>query len=282
MTHQPLERRRWPKPSVENCVDRKPNSNLDLSFPRLNNTKHRFSNFPGDVLKNRRDVLKQLESAIDCRMIDAGIMDYSAAYQLQRQVLESVIGASPSTLILCEHFPVFTLGRLASEANILVSQEAIEKAGAKIIRVDRGGEITFHGPGQLVIYPIFRLSDFGKDLKIFMQKLEQVAVDLLASFGIVANSKKGKRGVWVKAQKIASIGIGVRKWVSFHGMAININTDLRFFSMIRPCGLEVEMTTMEMVLKKEIDLVEAKKEVLRCFARHFYLEFFEGENNVES
>lgn len=199
-------------------------------------------------------------------------MDYDQAYRIQQETLQGVIKAGCHTLILCEHSPVFTLGRLAIEENFLFSKSTIEKRGAKIIRIDRGGEVTFHGPGQLVVYPIFDLQDFGKDLKLFMNELEQVAIDLLHHFDIVANRFPGQRGVWVKDQKIASIGIGVKKWISYHGMAININTDLRYFSMIKPCGLDVPMTSMSALKGQEFDLNSVKEQMIKCFCDHFQLE----------
>ncbi len=204
-----------------------------------------------------------------CQIKDLGLVDYQEAYCIQQETVGQVINGQSHTLILCEHHPVFTLGSLATEQNFLFARGDIEKKGATILKTNRGGEVTFHGPGQLVIYPIFRLSDFSKDLKVYLNQLEQVAIDLLQHFGIVANRISGQRGVWVGWDKIASIGIGVRKWVSFHGMSINVNTDLSYFEMIKPCGLNVAMTTMAKLKGKEIDLKQVKKEVVACFGRHF-------------
>ncbi len=206
-----------------------------------------------------------------CQVKDLNLIDYSSAYQIQQETVRDVIAGGIPTLILCEHPPILTLGRLATEDNILLASHRITQKGVKILRINRGGEVTFHGPGQLVIYPIFPLAHFGKDLKRYMNTLEQVAIDLLGHFGIVANSIPGERGVWVNDKKIASIGIGVRKWVSFHGMAINVNTDLNYFSLIKPCGLNVQMTSISAVRGKEIDMKRIKEKAIDCFCERFHL-----------
>jgi len=163
---------------------------------------------------------------------DLELIDYDEAYKLQKQYVQELIEGGPQTLLLCEHPPVLTLGRLADKRNMLISSEETDRRGVKICSVDRGGDITLHAPGQLVVYPILNLAHFGKDLKSYMNLLEQVAIDLLDGFGIVANRFPGQTGVWAGEYKIASIGIGVRRWVSFHGLAVNVNTDLKLFSMI--------------------------------------------------
>lgn len=208
-----------------------------------------------------------------CRIIDLGLIAYQNAYQIQKDHVNGVLEGKSSCLIVCEHDPVFTLGRLAREDHILFAQDSIEKRGISIVRIDRGGEVTFHGPGQLVIYPIFRLDNWGRDLKVYLEKLEQVAIDLLKHFGIVANSISGKRGVWVEAKKIVSMGVGVRRWVSYHGMAVNVNTDLNFFQMIRPCGMDVQMTSICDIKGQPVDMGEFKVKVFDVFAKHFQLEY---------
>ncbi len=185
----------------------------------------------------------------------------------------------PDTLILCEHPAVFTSGRLGREENILAGKEALEKADLEVLRVNRGGDITFHGPGQLVVYPIFDLTSHKKDLKYFLSKLEETAIKFLRDFGCSAFSKSGFTGVWVGNKKIASLGIAVKKWVSFHGLAININTNLAYFSLIKPCGLDVEMTSLSDILKYKINMEQAKKALVDKFISVFGLEltsFIEG------
>ena len=206
------------------------------------------------------------------RVLDLGLIDYNDAYAIQRKTVEEVGAGQPATLILSEHPPVFTLGRIATENNFLIDQTAIKEKGAAIERIDRGGEVTFHGPGQLVVYPILDINNYGRDLKVYLGKFEQVAIDLLQHFGIVATRVDGKRGVFVGPRKIVSIGIGVRKWVSFHGLAVNVNTDLRYFDMIRPCGLDVKMTSMARELNRLQDLDAVKLKFTEIFRRQFNLQ----------
>ena len=214
-----------------------------------------------------------VEQKILCQKEDWGLIDYAKAWALQKERVGAVIAGQPDLLIFCEHPAVFTLGRLADEENFLISPEKIHAQGIAIEHIDRGGEVTLHAPGQLVIYPIFNLRHFDPDLKLYLRKLEQVAVDLLQDFDIVAHSIEGRRGVWVDRQKIVSMGIGVRRWVSFHGMAVNVNTNLDYFRMIRPCGLDVTMTSIEALTGQRFPLEEIKAKTLQHFKHHFNLEF---------
>ena len=217
-------------------------------------------------------MLDSIVSSQKCQPVDLGLINFEQAYRVQQEAVQNVISGGNHRLILCEHFPVFTLGRLASEGNFLFAKSEIERRGAGIFRINRGGEVTFHGPGQLVIYPIFRLESFGKDLKGFLNNLEEVAIDFLRRFDIVANRFPGQRGVWVENQKIASIGISVKKWVSFHGMALNVSTDMKYFAMVKPCGLNVRMTSMSILKGRAIDVNDVKSEMVKCFCDHFQLE----------
>ena len=214
-----------------------------------------------------------MRDLILCRIKDAGLMEYSQAFDLQKKTVLEVTRGEVDTLLICEHPGVLTMGRLATEENFLLSVEEIQSQGIKILRIDRGGEVTLHSPGQIVTYPIFNLRRFGTDLKLFLEKLEQVAIDLLKDFDIVARRISGHRGVWVKEDKIASIGIGVKKWVSFHGMAVNVNTDLKLFSMIKPCGLDVRMTSLSKLLGCPVDLEEVKKRLMESYRLNFNLKW---------
>ncbi len=203
---------------------------------------------------------------------DWGTIDYASAYQRQRQLVEAVISGQPGRLIFCEHPPVLTLGRLFQEGSLLYTKEEIQRRGVSLQTVDRGGDVTLHAPGQLVVYVIVDLNLFDKNLKIYLEKLEQVAVDLLKDFGILAVSIPGKRGVFVKTDKITSIGVGVRKWVTYHGVGINVNTDLSLFSLIKPCGLDVNMTSMAKLLAHPIDMGEVKKKWVEIFSNIFEVQ----------
>lgn len=172
-------------------------------------------------------------------------------------------------MLVCEHPAVLTLGRLASHGNFLVPREDILKRGIEIVDIDRGGEVTLHSPGQLVLYPILNLKEQGQDLKRYLWRLEQVGIDFLKEFAILADRNFGRTGVWVGPRKIASVGIGVRRWVSYHGMAININTDLELFSLIKPCGLDVQMTSVATIQGAGVDMTLAKQRLSEVFCREF-------------
>lgn len=202
---------------------------------------------------------------------DLGLIEYSKAYAIQKEWVHKVIEGHEPVIILCEHLPVLTLGRLASQENFLIPQAMIEQKGIQILDIDRGGEVTLHSPGQLVVYPILDLRNYGKDLKRYLYRLEQVAIDLLKDFDILADRFSGRTGAWVGLKKIVSIGIGVKKWVSFHGLAVNVNTDLTLFNLIRPCGLSVQMTSIAKLKKEKIDMALVKERLVERFCHHFDL-----------
>ena len=185
---------------------------------------------------------------MDIIVEDWGVIDYLEGYERQRKLVDEVIAGAAGRLIFCEHPPVLTLGRMTKEDSLLYTREAIEELGIQVHTIDRGGDVTLHAPGQMVVYVILDLDRYGRHLKVYLEKLEQVAVDLLKDFGILAISIPGKRGVFVGPEKIASIGVGVRKWVTYHGIGINVNTDLTLFRLIRPCGLDVRMTSIQKIL----------------------------------
>ena len=209
---------------------------------------------------------------LSCVVEDWGLIEYTQAYERQKDLVSRVIAGENPHLIFCEHPAVLTLGRMTKLENILWSQEDIVAGGVKIVPVDRGGDITLHAPGQLVLYPILNLNEHGRDLKLFFEKLEYVVIDLLKGFDILAGSKEGQRGVWVGREKIASMGIGVRKWVSYHGIGLNVNTDLKLFAMIRPCGLNVAMTSMEQLLGVPLDMADVKQKIILSFIKRFDLK----------
>ncbi|OGW96740.1 MAG: lipoyl(octanoyl) transferase [Omnitrophica WOR_2 bacterium GWA2_45_18] len=211
-----------------------------------------------------------------CEIKDDGLIDYKKAYEIQKRYVQKVQQGHPSIIYVCEHPSVLTLGRSAMAEHILISPEELNERGIEVLPIDRGGDITLHAPGQLVIYPILDLQVFGKDLRAYLCKLEQVAIDLLNCFGIVAHRFDGKTGVWIGRKKIVSIGIGVRRWISYHGLAINVNTDLALFSMIKPCGMDVKMTSMAQIKRGIIDMNEVKKRVISNFCQAFGLTLKES------
>ena len=200
---------------------------------------------------------------------DWGLIDYAQGYKRQKDSVQAVLTGAGDHLILCEHPSVLTLGRMTNPDSLLYQRQEIEDRGVAITEVDRGGDVTLHAPGQLVVYPIFNLNKHGKNLKVYMQKLEEVAVDLLRNFDILAISIPGQRGVFVGADKIISIGVGVRKWVTYHGLGINVNTDLSFFNLIKPCGLNVRMTSMQKLKKHAFPMQRVKEQVIEQFKKKF-------------
>ncbi|NTV29420.1 MAG: lipoyl(octanoyl) transferase LipB, partial [Candidatus Omnitrophica bacterium] len=151
------------------------------------------------------------------------------------------------------------------ERNLFVPREELERRGVALLAVDRGGDVTLHAPGQLVAYPIINLKRAELGLREYLQNLEQVAVDFLMDFAIVAQGDNDRRGVWVSGRKIASIGIGVSRWVTYHGIGLNISTDLELFRLIRPCGLDVQMVSLQKLKGSAPEMQEARA----SFARHF-------------
>lgn len=206
-------------------------------------------------------------------VVDLGFISFKDAYSRQLEIHNQVLkGNTTHTLILCEHPHTITLSRKAALGNILDNSFILDKTIDLITGVDRGGDITYHGPGQLMGYLVFDLRKTGKDLGTFLDTMEEVIIKTLSRFNLCGQKKFGFRGVWVGEKKIASIGIGVKKWVSLHGFGLNVNTDLRFFEMIRPCGMDIEMTSMNEILGKHIDPGLLKKELVKEIDSCFELE----------
>lgn len=183
---------------------------------------------------------------------------------------ERIQGRVPDTLILVEHPPVVTLGRAKTTANLRHTPEELRARGIEFFEISRGGDATYHAPGQLVGYPIFDLRQHGRDVLRFCRGVEAALIGALAGDGLRARSVPGKAGVWVGDRKIASLGVSLRRWVTFHGFALNVTVELQGFQVIRPCGEEPEvMTSMEALLKRPIAMDEVRSRVAAEFARVF-------------
>ena len=208
-----------------------------------------------------------------CNVLDTGLKDYMEAYNLQKELLvKRIKNEIPDTLILTEHTPTFTIGRKGGRENLLVNEEVLKKNGIKVYEIDRGGDITYHGPGQIVGYPIMNLSEWNKDIHLYLRSLEEVIIRFLSHFKIMAGRINNYTGVWVGDCKIAAIGIGVSKWTTFHGFCININPNKKHFSMITPCGIRDKSITSLDELTGEATDIEYAKQVLatefgNCFER---------------
>ncbi len=205
------------------------------------------------------------------QIIEWGMLDYAEALVRQRQMVdERIKNSSPDRLLLVEHPPVVTIGRSGSLTDLHVSEETLTERGVALHQVERGGRATFHGPGQLVVYPIVNVAD--QDLPLFLKRLIAAAADMLRSYGLDPEFREGQPGVWVNGAKIASVGLAVRKWVTYHGMALNVSIDPGWFDMIIPCGQPGEkITSMEKEMGSSVEMSEVKKRfVTRFLTRHTY------------
>ena len=207
-----------------------------------------------------------------CRWTYLGRVDYQEARDLQRALVQARADELiPDTLLLLEHPPTYTLGRRDKPSNMLLPRESLEALGARVIEADRGGEITFHGPGQLVGYPIVSLRNRGGPLK-YVRALEATLIAALDAFGIRAGCIKGLTGVWANDAKIAAIGVRVSRGVTSHGFALNVGTDLDWFRHIVPCGIpDREVTSMERLLGKTLEMEEVAAVAAEAFGRQMGL-----------
>ncbi len=188
-------------------------------------------------------------------------------------------GRIPDCLILTEHDPVITMGRASSMDNLLCSREELTRRGVELIEIERGGDITFHGPGQIVAYPILDLNNRGRDLHRYLRDLEAVVTAALEGFGLRAVTKDGLTGVWVDDHKLGAIGVAVSRWISYHGVAVNVNTDLDFFKLINPCGItRYPVGSVSSMLGSDIDMAGFTDTLADNFAELFYYEMEKIDN----
>jgi len=194
-------------------------------------------------------------------------VEYIKIYDLQKEIWEQrVAGNRLDTLLICEHIPTLTAGKSAKIENLLVPVSELSRRGVSLFFIDRGGDFTYHGPGQLVAYPILNLNIHGKDVPGYIHNLEEVVIRTLADFSIKAGRDDEHVGVWVNNQKIAAIGVSIRRWVTMHGLALNVNTDMEYFSLINPCGiLDKGVTSMARILSSQVSM----EEVSSCLINHF-------------
>lgn len=216
------------------------------------------------------------------RVADLGFRSYKEIWDLQELHMEKVIQQKlekrtnpeinpDSFLFLVEHPPVFTLGKSGKPEHLLVSEQELNARSVEYFKINRGGDITFHGPGQLVVYPILDLDQIYTDIHRYLRELEEVVIRTISDFGIKnAGRKDGLTGVWVGEEKICAMGVRASRWVTMHGLALNINTDLDYFSWIVPCGIEDKaVTSMKKILGHELNLEQVKKSFLMHFTEVF-------------
>lgn len=212
-----------------------------------------------------------------CTLLRPGLVTYQDAWQLQQRIAERVRAGAEATLILLEHPPTYTLGVRGKAEHLLLTQEGFLARGAEVHRSDRGGDVTFHGPGQLVGYPIINIRPYGEGPSWYVRTLEATLIDVLARFGIAATRSARNPGVWVGDAKIAAIGVRVSRGVTTHGFALNVNTDLTYFQHIIPCGLaDTGVTSMQLLTGETFEMSDVQDEVAFAFARHFNLTLEEG------
>lgn len=212
---------------------------------------------------------------------DWGLIQYGEAWKRQSERFDEVIRAKThgetyeNGIVFCEHPHVYTLGRSGKEKNMLLSDEQLKAIDATLYHIDRGGDITYHGPGQLVCYPILNLDEFRMGLKEYVHFLEEAVINVCASYGIEAGRLDKATGVWIdaktsRARKICAIGVRSSHYVTMHGLALNVNTDLRYFSYINPCGfIDKGVTSLRQELKNEVSMDEVKQRLAGELRKRF-------------
>jgi lipoyl(octanoyl) transferase len=206
-----------------------------------------------------------------CHVEQLGTVDYRDALHLQQErVARRKAGLIPDTLLLLEHPHVYTLGRNARRQHLLVSSNRLAALGAQVFETDRGGDITYHGPGQLVGYPIFDLAGHRRDISWYMRSLEEVLIRVAAHFGVEAGRIPGVPGVWVGNDKLVAMGIHISHWITSHGFALNVNTNLDYFNSIVPCGLKDKgVTSLRKLLGRPVEMEAVCQEVITRFGEVF-------------
>ena len=217
-----------------------------------------------------------------CRYAWLGTVGYRCARALQDELVNQVHdGDSPNTLLLLEHPHVYTRGRLSRDEHLLTPGDELASAGVPVHETDRGGQITYHGPGQLVGYPIINLRNWGGGPLQYVRTLEQVIVEALADFGITAHTEPGLTGVWTAGGKIAAIGVKISRGITLHGFAINVNTDLSYYRHIVPCGItDRPVTSLAAELDEDADLEAVRYSLVYRFGRTMGLRMAEGVVDV--
>jgi lipoyl(octanoyl) transferase len=223
---------------------------------------------------------KAMPSSPICLIHQLGLLPYQEAWDQQVRLAGEVReGRRPNTLLLLEHPHTYTLGRMSRPEHLLLSPEELARRGVALVETDRGGQITYHGPGQLVAYPVVDLKDWGGPVK-YVRTLERVIIQVLADLGVAAAPEEGLTGVWVGERKIAAIGVKISRGVAYHGFAINVNTDLTYFQHIVPCGITHRgVTSMERELGQEVDLEAVRYSVAYRFGREMGFHMVEGDQS---
>ncbi len=244
------------------------------------------------LLTEPKGTYEQVKLYMDNKKVNfqnLGRIRYKEAWDLQEELFQSVVDAKihnsltrPQYLLFCEHEPVYTLGKSGNRQNLLIAEQVCKSKNIDYYPIDRGGDITFHGPGQLVAYPIIDMEEFRVGVKSYVHKLEDVVIHTLQSYGIAGEKDEKAMGVWIDAQypararKICAIGVRTSRFVTMHGLALNVNTDLTYFNYINPCGFtDRAVTSMQKELGREVDFHEVSGRMKEAFAVVFGMEFAE-------
>ena len=214
-----------------------------------------------------------------CEQHDLGLMPYFRALELQQSLVEArKRGEAPDTLLLLEHPHVITLGRAANPAHVLISEGVLAAKGVELVETGRGGDVTYHGPGQLVGYPIINLAPQRCDVRRYVRDLEEVLIRAARDFGVEAERIPGLTGVWVGDEKLAAIGVRISRWVTMHGFALNVTTDLDYFRLIVPCGIaDHGVTSLQKILGAPVEVQSVAWSVTRHFGEVFDCQVVEPE-----
>ncbi len=215
-----------------------------------------------------------------CWILDEGVLPYREAYGLQNSLVKLRLrNMVPDCLILLEHPPVLTLGRNRGDENILVSKEILRKEEIEVVLTDRGGSVTYHGPGQLVGYPILSLREYSRNVSEYLRKIEEVIILTLKEFEVQAKRRSDYPGIWVGEKKIASIGVAIRQFrITYHGFAFNVNPDMSRFRLINPCGIKnLELTSLANLLGYPPEMAEVKQKIARSFAHTFGMKMVRND-----
>ena len=218
---------------------------------------------------------------------DLGLIDYKQAWDLQHEIFpRRVSDEIEDTFFMLEHPHTYTLGKVADKENLISSEEQLKELGVSVFEIDRGGDITYHGPGQIVGYPIIKLSNWKQDTHEYLRGLEQIIMNVCADYGLTTHRNPKYTGVWIQERKIAAIGIKVSRWTTMHGFAFNVNTDLNYFGGIIPCGIrDKEVTSLKKEIGREIQIDEVKEKLVKKFKDFFGYGSFdvkEKENYLNS
>jgi len=213
-----------------------------------------------------------------CVLCPLGLIDYAEAYHIQKKLWSQKLeGQAVDAVLLLEHPPTITIGKSGKLENLVVAREELAKEGLSLFFTDRGGDITYHGPGQLVVYPIIDLKNRGKDIHRYIHDLEEVVIQTLADLSIEARRDKRNVGVWVGNDKIAAIGVSIRKWITMHGLALNVNPTMEHFSLINPCGIpDGGVTSISKLLCHDVPVEMVSERLVAHFSYVFDAQIERG------